>query len=459
MNWQDRWKWLSIFSVILIGLSSCDKDYLTIGIPSENKALGAKYFELQPESYTIWVDSIRTLSTSKLLVGRYSDAYFGEVEAKSYFMVVSSGTNGIYDSLNFAIDSAELVIYWDTFYGNTIGSTHQWNLSLLDTAYRTSETSHAYTFLEKDIDSLVWNIEANISTEFGENLNYDSLIVDLGTVYPEQIFTMIEDLNYEKLKDPDISIWYVNQLLPGFVLEADPSNEGVIGINNFKMNLYFSKEGDTGARLISFSPAPTKHNYISPNKVNSNRTGTPLEGLNSFRNRYDSPDGNVFYQAGTGVRPVFDFESLKTFKEDQNNLEHVVVTHAFLEINNADLVSEYLARPVGFELLLTDETNKNFFNRYEYPRKVYANISSDSASSANINASTQNSYSPLALIYNEEKNNFQVDLSLYIQGIIDGNTDLYRLLLNNSSIDANSLRQLVINQSDVKLKIFYNTRE
>ena len=112
-----------LYTIILIGalLTSCTKDEDSFPVGEDWINLDTQVFyidTLTVKTSTFKFDSIAVSSTSRLLIGAYTDPVFGLTTSKTYAQI----TNSTYTLSSSAVyDSVALILNYDTyFYNDTI---------------------------------------------------------------------------------------------------------------------------------------------------------------------------------------------------------------------------------------------------------------------------------------------------------------------------------------------------
>jgi len=263
---------------LLLCVSCEDPASIGIDVDPDNLNFATHYELVKLKSKLVQVDSITTTGTTRILVGRYNDPYFGISEAKSYTQIwtvrnPSIPEDAVYDSLvlNLKYDYE----HGEDITGNNKLLVYRLTEDLVDFAvyYTTSETGRSDTPIGEGSFQYVTDVDNP------ETVNLDTalsirLLDDLG----ETIFNMA--------KDPDDTVFSnLNNWLnffKGISLEADTEFSTITGFltvdsrTNMSLHYHFEEDdGDIINRTYLFTMEPA----VNYSNISYDRTGTAIEGI------------------------------------------------------------------------------------------------------------------------------------------------------------------------------------
>lgn len=464
MNLLDRlWR---IIPVLVMGfLFACEEpneigDVLN---PGENK-IDVLYKELTLPARTVFIDSVRTDNSSRLLVGKFIDPVFGETTATSYarfgitnfpLIIRNKAEN------NFIIDSAFVQLSTSYFHSDdslqghdlrlhTIGDTlfnNVFYLSDFTTPHNNdnigSINSHVYDSSEDSIriplnDSFVVDfLEFIEETADSRILFTESITVDQDTILVP--FDTLYNINAAK----------VNDFFKGIAIEAGANNSALFGFNLddplSRIGIYYRYQNQTDTLALEIS---SPQNNISFYSLETNRSGTPLTIIDKSESLVDSiPSINseLYLQSGTGIHPRFD---LQPYKDFLTSIENVVINRADIELSFTDSNSD-------FKYLEQPQDLRFFF--YSGGRNInvtgfLANSITSSLIMTNASYLTL-SPDPLRAIFNETENVYSADATIFSQFIESGDINTDEIIVIPS--DVSNMSRAIFDANSVKMKIFY----
>lgn len=429
---------------------SCEREDLEIGLPPQDNIFNLNYLEYVPQATMFWRDSIRSGSPDRLLVGEYFDNHFGRVSAQGYTELDMDVNDYIYIAADAIVERMDLKLVHDYTYGADNYAIQRFDVYLLQSNYDSATLFNPYKFKGLLLDSLIGSVDYTLGIPDGKA---DTLTVNLSQQFAEVIFDSLKT-NTELMKKGRL-----RDLVTGISIKTGLANKGILGFNagdgQSRIELYYRQtiDGDLEKMTIDFSAF--RHNQISPNAYDFDRTGTPLEGLTTFYQSYDPNDGKIYLQEGGGVSVTLD---MLPFTAVMDTVDNIVINNAYLEISNPEDTYPFNYVPSTIDLWLT-----NASNRYQFlngnARKIYDNNRSDSLSVAFGNSSnlfpTRLKYQMVDTLSKEGR--YLADITFFIQNVIDDQADLTQILLSTPS-DRHSVNRLVTDRNNVKIKLFYTTR-
>ncbi|QGY45658.1 DUF4270 family protein [Maribellus comscasis] len=339
--------------IILYLFISCtdenDLDLVSIGdnfISSQTHVVIVDSFSLKLSTFII--DSIPANSPDNLLVGRYSDALFGEVSSTSYFQVNAPTYAGIDDDAIF--DSLTLVLDYDGLsYGDT---TKERTIFVHEVLEEIEETDDSYIY---NTSKFKFNDVPLGSIKFTPEPNKDdSLEIRLDDNWGMTLMQMMKD-NADEISTADDFLDYFKgvALVPGdedASLLSFKSTDSLINIVLYT-HLKGQTRTETSYRLPMYSAETCFNNVVA------DRTETFIGNLTTQKENISSAqtDNKSYIQAGTGIVTRLDFTGLEKIMElDTRN----VLYKAELILRPAPDSDEQIDFPEELMLYTTDEYNR-----------------------------------------------------------------------------------------------------
>jgi hypothetical protein len=400
---------------------------------------------------TVGSDSLMTGAPSRMLVGSYTDPFFGKVRTRNFFQPhpesgISIVQDAEYDSL---ILSLKYDRYW---YGDTTKAVNLTVHKLLSDIF------------ERDS---YWN---GNSTPFDPTpigqirvaprpYTTKSIKIKLSDVLGKQIFQLAKDNKLSTSEE------WVNLLKGLAVMPAATDNGPVIG--------FVSSDDSTSLQLHYHTPQVSEFKKDSVvlqvkgsyNQITSDPAGTQLAKLPNTR-RIALPSaqsGNMaFIQNGTGVMARIDFPYLKNLK----SIKYTAANRAFLRITPLrSSVTDILKVPNVLFVYRVDKNNEYYrgssgplplyeLSAGQQPQQVVARYTTD---------------------FVNNKQYYLLDVSAYVTDIMTSETDeVGGLVLRAGPFEANSrfqdddtevsksvTRMVIGNQQNsdpgIKLELYYTT--
>ncbi|MCH7403324.1 DUF4270 domain-containing protein [Belliella kenyensis] len=431
-----------LFLTLSIASSCSDPSSIGLDLDPNNNQIGVFYAEIPLSASMVLLDSFNTTNAGVMVVGGLTSEFFGTTEGIGFSRLAISPTvarpqqNAVLDSVkfNFQIES---VIGNDLSNPKTL-SVHLLNEAILDTTYYNSDR------LEFDAQPIAQG-SFNFSTRQDTTVN-----VHMESGFSEFIF--------DELKKGDAfrDIFTFRNLIPGIAFQGDPSEEASTSIrvgSNTAIIVYYKNEGDTISRGYTISTAQSRHF----NFVNNDRTGTPTAEITEPRVAYNV--GNrVGSISNVGIVVKLDTSPIDNFLDTLQN-----VTFNDIELAIGPLSSNISTNrpPSGLMMYLTDAQNRilrnSNNNSLSVQREGVAQVVTE-------NGSVSPAFSnPAFLTYGSTANTYRVKITshmnaLYRLGLERNDFLLYPSVgqAESGDIFKRSFREFVVNQDDIKLKIYYS---
>jgi hypothetical protein len=340
---RKRYLFLALTAIssylLSISITSCEKATINLGSDFViNSPTTLVYIDtLTTQISTVYVDSFVTSAPVALLIGNYTDPFFGAVSCRSFLQVgLATGTipsGSVYDS-------TEVVLRYNTTYcyGDT---TKPFTITLNQLASPVILPPSQTYFYNKDTlgynptpavlgSTQLSSVRPNIIDTLAITLNGDSTGINLFNQYVTggvAIQNQPQFLNYFK----------------GFAISGSNGNSFVGGFNDtVEMRLHYHTPGISNTyTYLSFKMVNPLNEF---NNITVNRTGTAIAGL--------SITNNVLPSSATGNAGYDQYTTGSMVKISFPYLQNLLLLPNFVKIIKATL----LVKPV-----------RNSFSQQIYP--------------------------------------------------------------------------------------------
>ena len=308
-----RFPLCTLLTLILVSIAfSCTKPDLDLGSTlstgNETGIITIDTFGIRLS--TIFVDSFTTTGTGSMLTGSYVDPYLGAVSSKSFTELLYPSTlptltvYSVFDSLELLFESNK------TFYGDT----------LLEQRYVVNQLTKVMdypytqtTFFNIDsipVDPTVLGstiVRINPTAGYTSQKTGDTVKIRLPDALGKQLFGLIFR-GSDTLKTA--ATW--RGFFKGLCISADDNYPGAMyGFrDSITMRMFYHDPGTTIAlKTVDF---PYYNKSTQFNKIDANRSGTPIAGIGPGKNEIlSTASGNASYlQPATGLYVKLLFPTL-----------------------------------------------------------------------------------------------------------------------------------------------------
>jgi hypothetical protein len=440
MNLLTKYSGLILLSALF--LSSCeDPSQLGLEVQPGDDQVGVLYsdtFNIQTE--VIQRNDFTTALNDRLFAGGYNDPELGNLNAEGYFQYLPVNENKVIQDQS-AFDSMTVSFGLSYVYGNQNTqqplSLHRLTQDLqFDSSYTSSDKA-SYLPEAEAIITIPTNILAD-TTSTKVLFRTDNLGNEIFSAIKTDSTLLKKETFRQRFKGLAIvaSQGEEKQAAMGFSLPS---------LNSVSTIYYHYPSGDTTKRdsvLFNYSSA----NAASFSRIVADRSGTPLASLTPS-NSVPSPQlGNRAYvQGGTGVSTIIRFPGLESLQEKGN----ISITRAELIIIPID--KDNLTPPPALTLseLYEDgviSSSDNRPERFVLDENSYVDGRGNSAEA-------------LSFLYDANTGRYRVNISHYINAVINGIKPNHGLALSPSPING-STNRLIFNtlqgqETSLKLKIYY----
>ncbi|MEO1010820.1 MAG: DUF4270 family protein [Bacteroidota bacterium] len=258
---------------------------------------------------TIKFDSINTSSSNRLLFGRYTDEFMGDVISQPYFELSSTNYNIPNDA---EFDSISLILGYDGYFYNDTTLVSQLNVHELNERVRPEEDVFYNT------STLGFDTVPLVTRRFRpEPFDEDSLHITMPREFGEPIFDLIRENEIDDLTD-------LRDAFKGFTLRPDKSdNTSIIGFSRDReetyLRFYYSvpQEFEEESEFFDLSINPFSEDPSAFNHIVSQLSQSPLEELTDQEIELPSTASSdlSFIQSGTGYATKVSFPSIRNIFE------------------------------------------------------------------------------------------------------------------------------------------------
>ncbi len=346
-----------------------------MGFP-KNSRLNTRFVELPVNPSVLRFDGVLTRNSAqdpikRILVGRYNDLQFGNIEARGYANIAPPIAVGIVPS-TATFDSLVLQLKLDDYYYGNSDSTQQriQIFEVLDTIkstigyYSSSSVSISSTPLGEakfSVDPAAFDkaLPLNSDRDTSNNVTTNVRIKLQGALGPNLLADLMSDPQ-TLISDPDAFMGKYKGL--AFVMAQ---GDKIIGIDptftspfpkgkDTKLSLYYT-DGTTRSRadfLFFFANNFTygkTYPAVSFTTITTDRNSTALSGIQGFKD-FVPPDDHFYVQSGTALLTKIDLTSFYNYVD---TLENVVFNSAELVVTNTSKQKS----PAHVQLRILDSTN------------------------------------------------------------------------------------------------------
>jgi len=413
-------KKLRLLAAVLLGslvVISCeDPGKIGLLINADNGVISTHYQDILLPTSMVQFDVRKTNNSRILQAGEYSNPDFGLITSKSYTqmalpIVDPPPAEALYKSF-------ELTISFKSFIGET---PKNGEIQTIDIFQLTEDIDTLKDYTR--IDELALNSSPLGSWTFAPLIN-DTLNTD--TLYVIQLDDAIGQDLFLKYRNGDPVFDNTNNFInyfKGLAFVPGGNNKNVFQIDDaqFKLTVNYTEENSSGDLIerefdMRIRPFGFYH-------LDSDKSGTPISGINPDNLDFEPTDGNLYLQFGTliAIRAKLDPVYLLI-----DSLEHMIINKAELSISGIKDYGDDMTPPSALGIYFTDNTN-------EWP--VVDNIGRFDSTQIGVNfIMVQNEervtglppppgiYSvPLFTEYQAEENKYSFAVSWFLQNLYQGN--------------------------------------
>ncbi len=442
---------------MVISLISCEAPK-EIGLPPEVMAEVKFTDTLTVRTSTVLLDSVRTSSTQRMLLGAYRDPVFGKVTAQPYMEFTSTlnlnlNSDGTTNTNVYAFDSLTISMSYNYYYGDT--------LKPFDLAVHRMKDTLLTGKMYYNNNTMPYEAVPLANHRFYLAPRTTSLVtVKLPNTFGQEIFAL-------NGKPEASTIAKFTQTIKGLTFVPAATNGSVIGFSplssGITLNLFYHNTADTIALVKTF--------FINKrfNHVEADRQGTALSKLQPLKPLPASETGGMNYlQDALGVVTKLEIPYL----QELFKLRGIAINRAELFITPTwpEGANSIYTLPLGLALGETDASNRLLRTKGETELLVP------------IDATTFQSYIlPQVVPYATKTRNYNFVLTTYLQALavgfkknpglllmpISGAREIQSYSSSGQPVGSyyplmnNQVNRLTItpNKENIKLMLFYTTAQ
>ena len=424
---MNLWGRIKIGLIVLLALffEACEEpNEIGLELKGDPDKIGAFYQKIELNTTLINNDSLFTLSVIRLMAGETYNGEFGAMTATGYSQFgLSRELLDIPESATY--DSLILDIKNDYSFGTGVVSdqrytVHELTEDLDDTAAYFSFSSAEYDptplstgdFLLPERDDTVFTFRIDDS-------------------YGLRLFEAVKDTN---IIDPG-DVNSLQELFKGFAFVSDVNNNSLMGINvindSTKLRLYYSHDDSTFRYSFTFA------GVANFNQIETDRTGSPLQGLNDLFYQEFQPDNDKAYiQSGADVITKIDFTPMLDFFD---TIDYATINQTIIDII-IDEPGENELPPSNVLFYYHDESNKRIRFGSEY-----------------IGIVAEGTSDLLRAFYNEDESRYEAAITIFTDNLLKGiSSDTTVLMYPPEFGITNTANQLLVSPGKMVLEIYYS---
>lgn len=422
----------ALFLCVLI-LNSCEEkgefglgsdDVAPIQFDAENISIGTS---------VVWLDSIASSNTGRLMVGEHTGTEFGVMSAKGFIAIdVNESFHPSEEALEESILDSTRINFRISYLYDTSANNRNLNLR----AYQIGEAFPDTSYISRNELIQTNSLRASADVQIDK---FDSTYaMDVDVAWATQIFEGIRsgDVTFDSEEA-------FNDFFPGFVLRHEGVSENIFGLGvgtTFEMVFYYSDPvGDGSGDLVN--KRITMGSLGMPNFYNFtvDRSATDFSAVQQRNFTYNGLP-RLSVQAGAGIVTRLDLSDLQRFTDEN---EGVIINLSEIKIGPIGDLPEGVFPPTSLFLALTDERNTIIRDG-----TGFRSIQRDGANVLSLDT-------PLQLLFDSETRTYTASMTTYTQAYL---SDIFRrneVFIYPSSMST-SVNGLAVDLQDIQIKIFYS---
>ncbi len=411
--------------LVTLFLFACEEpNEIGLELTGDPDRIGAYYQEIELTTNLINNDSTFTLSVQRLLAGNTFKEEFGELSAKSFTQYGYSSArlevpeDAVYDSLVFFINS-------DYAFGTGVSGTQRFTIHELTEDLYDTAAYFSFSTAEYDPNPIA-------TGDFILPERKDSVLsFKIDDVYGNRLFEAAKDTN---IIDPnDVST--LQALFKGFAIVSDPGNNSVMGISASSdstfLRLYWREDTVNQSYPFEF------FGVANFNQILTDRTGSPLDGIEDQHYRDFFPDNaKAYIQSGADLVTKLDFTPMLNFFD---TIEYAALNQTLISINIDEPGFNELP-PSYLYFYFHDENNKRIKDLGQF-----LGIMQDGSTELQ------------RAIYDEENLSYEAPITIFSDRLIQGSySDTTVLMFPPEFGITNTVNQFLASPGKIILKIHYS---
>jgi hypothetical protein len=491
--WVKRTGQLASLAVALFFLS-CQDDITLQGFQNPNPKFKLNYKEIPLGSSVYLIDSIISSST-RLMVGKYTDPAFGQVKSVGYFEPLRpAAITGTDSTRTIVYDSVFMDLRFDFYsYGGSNTSDQTFHIHELTSQIATDEDERFRGLFYVKKNDVTYNPTPTASATF--SVNGQDFKTQLDKANADKDTTMLKirlgddigDKLESLLDNGGVTMKSQNEfakVFKGFSIVPDESNDKVVGFDIAnqldagstlsQIRFYYHFLDDTVRRV-----ATLPLNYLTYSNIVPTRIGDLAALADGDFYQAIEPPTNRYIQTGTGVTTRVDFQNFYNFAD---TVGEMIINSAELAITEYETPGSYY--PINsMNLLLNDSTSLKYRRARSLLRVTYYDKEGDGLKNDTLrvdaythpwDAAIVASYGARLNFMNElftpvddaggvfsesrDGTKFGGHMTLLLQHIYERDpNDRFRYFsfLPADPVNGRSLNRLVFNKDNLRLKIYY----
>lgn len=422
-----------MLSALLLFFSCEDPGEIGLTVNPDRDEIDVKLKKFTLPFKNVLNDSVRTDISGRLIAGAIDDPVFGKTVATAFTQFNLDFEGDAITSPSAELDSAVLHLAYSYWHGFDFSQPQTFNVyQLADTLFNTvTYLSHMST----DVDTRL--LGSGTVT----------IIPEQDTVLSIRLSERFAKLLFEEARLFISEATFTNEL-KGLAIVPDNDNTVIVGFDPFdestRMSLYYNLP-EFNLDSLEYRFEFSADNTIRYNRLINDRSNTVLADVQN-KTVFESPDGMVYWQPGTGILPVIDFSPYKEFAD---SLDHLVISRAEIEVgpNLLDQVYPYINPPLDTRYIFLKDGN------IDGPGTVF-----DPANNTILdnNSYLTGSFNVDSHSYDETvTQSYRGTLTIYLELLAAGQIEFSEVALMPRTIS--TFNQAAFNTEGVKLKVYYTT--
>ena len=403
------------------------------------------------------MDSLRTTSLSgelnRMLVGSYVDPSLGTISAGAYSQFRPTDVTTILDT-DAEFDSAVLQLRYDFYsYGAPGETVQKFSVHEITEELNFEDDYFFNSNIDVDINSIGTaekSIDANTFKTELEDTDADAVVttrIKLDNSYGQRLFNAI---------NPNDTLYtnflYFKEQFKGIAILPTQADK-VVGLGNLDTNTYLRVYYHSGStsKSITFVMA----SCVTFSKVDTDRSGTELAGLNTFSSDFTSPTSR-YIQSGTSIITKLD---LTKFYDYMDTIPELIINSAEINISGVDPSVDFQPiQLVSINMLGSD----NHYNALDSRQDTLDFVSFNGALAVSdlskmFVADDQGSNKVFSMPYSSTTNSYSGYPTVFFQKLYDLRQKRYPYwsIVSNSPPMGKAVDRSVFPKENIKLRVYY----
>ena len=336
-NWLMAFMAFAVFTII-----SCeDPGEIGLQLDPNEGVLKTYYQELTLPSTVVQFAPQGTAGPKRIYLGKYNDPEFGLVEGRLYSNLGLNMPSTAMDG-TATYDGFEMRIQYSGSYGAINNTVHDYQIFELDEWLSiTEDPNRLRTLNTKGVSMADW--QATPATL----ASLDSL-----SKTPEDTIQLSDVVGLDLFNNRDVIFANKEAFQSYFkgIVMLPTNTTSMLSIGSLSFALKYKQTVDGEVKSFSIS-MPIDYEYLY---MDSDKTGTPLSGLQPDNMDFDPGNGYRYIQSGLHIALKVDYSE---FFNLVSNLDHMIINKAELHLGEVNYYEDYLTTPTSLYGYLTDANN------------------------------------------------------------------------------------------------------